>query len=161
MTTALRRRWPVRADRVVYTATNALSVAVRGNAKVLASEAGISERRARDWLAGDPGCVIARAFELIAGLGQSAGVIVAAARSILTQTLIRMSSADLSREFWRAMKAETEVQGRTDLRQMDAPRTLDDMRELQRMALEHAGQLERIAAICGECIDKEIVPERA
>lgn len=160
MTTAFRRRYPIRADRVNYVASNALALAFHGNPKLLASEACISERRARDWLNGDPGSPFAKVFEIIAGVGQSAAVIVAAARTILTQTLMRMSGSNLEREFFSAMDAETEAEGRTNIRQMRQPRTLDELRELQLLAIEEAAQLERLAALCGELIEQKIVPQR-
>lgn len=160
MTTALRRRWPVRADNVAYVASNALGIAVRGNPKVLASQAGISERRARDWLNGDPGSVIARAFELIASLGQCAAVIVAAARSVLMQTVMRMRGDELVRDFWRAMNDETHAEGLTNLRQMADFDSLDDVRDLQAKVIAEAAQLERLGALCGELIEQRIVPKR-
>lgn len=160
MRTALRRRDPRRADCVVYAASNALAVACGGNAKLLASTAGVAETTARGWLRGAQGSPVATCFELLLSLGERAEAIVVTARVLLHQSVLRMSSANLVADFWKAMSAETRAQGIVDLLQVRDHWTEDDLRQLVRAATDEARHLERLAAIAHELLEQRILPHR-
>lgn len=85
------------------------------------------------------------------------GALVAFARSLLAQSLMPLSDADLLARFWTLMKEETAAQGAGDLVQM-AFLASGDLDELAARVMAHAGRAEELAGCAVECKRRRLDP---